>query len=231
MSKSTSADSGEPEDHGRGEAAPGGAEDGDQPHTDDAAAGTPASEDAPEAEEAGAYRVRAEDAEPATSESDEAEAPSSAQDGGKDSTGTSAGGEEPAAAAKHSDRAGEKGGAGKDKKAAGRTRSTSVRSARGAGGSSSGRPTSVRAAESGKGRATVARADAEAARTTRPNAFARIIRYVREVIAELRKVVTPTRNELFTYATVVVVFLIIMMAYVGALDYGIGRLVLWAFGG
>ena len=142
------------------------------------------------------------------------------------------------------------GGAGKDKdtakseradttkdvaaaKSDGRSSSTSVRSARSArvAGSSSGRPTSVRAAQAGKGRATTSRAEAEAARATRPNVFARIIRYVREVIAELRKVVTPTRNELFTYATVVVVFLIIMMAYVGALDYGIGRLVLWAFGG
>nr|WP_217632402.1 preprotein translocase subunit SecE [Ruania alba] len=89
----------------------------------------------------------------------------------------------------------------------------------------------MRADDAGKGRRTASRSEAEAARAAQPNAFARIWRFIRQVIAELRKVVTPTRTELLTYVAVVIVFLIVMMAYVGVLDYGFGRLVLWAFGG
>ncbi len=60
--------------------------------------------------------------------------------------------------------------------------------------------------------------------------FARIALFVRQVIAEIRKVVTPTRNELVTFSVVVIVFILAMMVYVGVLDFGIGRLVLWMFG-
>ena len=55
-------------------------------------------------------------------------------------------------------------------------------------------------------------------------------RFVGESIAELKKVVRPTRSELVTYTTVVVVFVLIVMAFVSVLDYGIGRLTLWVFG-
>lgn len=55
--------------------------------------------------------------------------------------------------------------------------------------------------------------------------------FVRQVIAELKKVVRPTRNELITYTSVVLVFVCVVMAFVSALDYGFGKLVLWVFGG
>ena len=55
--------------------------------------------------------------------------------------------------------------------------------------------------------------------------------FVRQVVAELRKVVRPTRNELVTYTTVVLVFVLAVMLYVSLLDFGFGRLVLWVFGG
>ena len=55
--------------------------------------------------------------------------------------------------------------------------------------------------------------------------------FLRQVVAELRKVVRPTRNELVTYTTVVLVFVLSVMVYVSVLDYGLGKLVLWAFGG
>ena len=55
--------------------------------------------------------------------------------------------------------------------------------------------------------------------------------FLRQVVAELRKVVRPTRNELITYTTVVLVFVLSVMIYVSVLDYGLGKLVLWAFGG
>jgi len=62
------------------------------------------------------------------------------------------------------------------------------------------------------------------------NIFARLINFIREVVAELRKVIWPTRKELTTYTLVVVVFVIIMLTIVGGLDYGFAKLVLWSFG-
>jgi preprotein translocase subunit SecE len=59
---------------------------------------------------------------------------------------------------------------------------------------------------------------------------ARVVLFVRQVVAELKKVVRPTRQELFTYVGVVVVFVVVVMAFVGVLDLGFGRLVLWVFG-
>lgn len=60
--------------------------------------------------------------------------------------------------------------------------------------------------------------------------FGRILRFIRQVIAELKKVVTPTRQELGTYILVVVVFVLAVMVYVGLVDFGVGQLVLWVFG-
>jgi len=59
---------------------------------------------------------------------------------------------------------------------------------------------------------------------TRRSPFARIALFIRQVIAELKKVVTPTRKELFSYTGVVLVFVVIMMALVSLLDlvFGIG---------
>lgn len=55
--------------------------------------------------------------------------------------------------------------------------------------------------------------------------------FLRQVVAELRKVVRPTRDELVAYTSVVLVFVVAVMLYVSVLDLGFGRLVLWAFGG
>jgi preprotein translocase subunit SecE len=59
----------------------------------------------------------------------------------------------------------------------------------------------------------------------------RIGLFFRQVIAELRKVVRPTRTELITYTTAVLIFVLAVMVYVSVLDVGFGYLVLWAFGG
>ncbi|WP_152187586.1 preprotein translocase subunit SecE [Georgenia satyanarayanai] len=76
------------------------------------------------------------------------------------------------------------------------------------------------------------RAGRDGAGTTKKRGlFARIALFVRQVIAELKKVVKPTRNELFTFFVVVIVFVLAIMAYVGLVDLGFGRLALWVFGG
>ena len=61
--------------------------------------------------------------------------------------------------------------------------------------------------------------------------YGRMRLFLRQVIAELKKVVRPTRTELITYTTVVLVFVLIVMTYVSLLDFGFGKLVLWVFGG
>jgi preprotein translocase subunit SecE len=63
-----------------------------------------------------------------------------------------------------------------------------------------------------------------------PGFFDRIARFFREVVAELRKVNWPSRKELLTYTTVVVVFVVIMMSIVGGLDWAFAWLVTHVFG-
>ncbi|MFR9675323.1 preprotein translocase subunit SecE [Streptomyces sp. TR06-5] len=60
--------------------------------------------------------------------------------------------------------------------------------------------------------------------------LARLALFYRQIIAELRKVVWPTRNQLSTYATVVIVFVIIMIGLVTVLDYGFTEGVKFVFG-
>jgi preprotein translocase subunit SecE len=59
----------------------------------------------------------------------------------------------------------------------------------------------------------------------------RIARFIREVVAEMRKVNWPSRKELLTYASVVIVFVVIMMSIVGGLDYVFAWVVSHVFAG
>ena len=73
-------------------------------------------------------------------------------------------------------------------------------------------------------------ANAKRDRAARRNPFARIALFVRQVIGELKKVVTPTRKELLSFTVVVLVFVVNMKALVWGLDQVFGWLVLWVFG-
>jgi preprotein translocase subunit SecE len=64
----------------------------------------------------------------------------------------------------------------------------------------------------------------------KPGLGARIALFYRQVVAELRKVIWPTRKELITYTWVVIVFVAMMAAIVGVLDFVFGRAVLAVFG-
>ncbi len=79
-----------------------------------------------------------------------------------------------------------------------------------------------------KGAATPKRAAATTVK--RPNMFARFGRFLREVVAELRKVIWPTRNQMVTYTIVVIVFVAFMVALVGVLDLLFAKGVLAVFG-
>ncbi|MCU6479252.1 preprotein translocase subunit SecE [Arthrobacter silviterrae] len=64
-----------------------------------------------------------------------------------------------------------------------------------------------------------------------PGFFGRIATFLRQVIGEMKKVVTPTRQELINMTAVVLVFVVIVMGIVTVLDFGFGKAVLWVFGG
>lgn len=73
-------------------------------------------------------------------------------------------------------------------------------------------------------------AKARADRDSRRNPFARIALFLRQVVNELKKVVTPTGKELRNYTLVVLVFVVIVMVIVSFLDLGFGWLVAFVFG-
>jgi preprotein translocase subunit SecE len=73
-------------------------------------------------------------------------------------------------------------------------------------------------------------ANARVARETKRGPFARVSLFIKQVLAELRKVVTPTRKELLSYTGVVLIFVVIMMALVSALDWVFALVVTYVFG-
>ena len=54
--------------------------------------------------------------------------------------------------------------------------------------------------------------------------------FYRQIVAELRKVVWPTRTELFTYTSVVIVFVLCIIGIVALLDFGFSHAVQAVFG-
>jgi preprotein translocase subunit SecE len=54
--------------------------------------------------------------------------------------------------------------------------------------------------------------------------------FYRQVVAELRKVVWPTRTELFTYTSVVIVFVLCIIGIVALIDFGLTHAVQAVFG-
>ena len=68
------------------------------------------------------------------------------------------------------------------------------------------------------------------AKGDRPGLLARLGLFYRQVVAELRKFLWPTRSELMTYTSVVLVFVTAVTIIVSVLDYLFGRVVLFVFG-
>jgi preprotein translocase subunit SecE len=53
--------------------------------------------------------------------------------------------------------------------------------------------------------------------------------FIRQVVAELRKVIWPTRKNLISYTVVTLIFVLIMVAIVSSLDYGLTEAVFAVF--
>ncbi|MEV0033069.1 preprotein translocase subunit SecE [Nocardia sp. NPDC050793] len=62
------------------------------------------------------------------------------------------------------------------------------------------------------------------------NPLKRLIKFLREVIAELRKVIWPNRKQMVTYTSVVLVFVVFMVAFISGMDLAFVKGVDWLFG-
>jgi preprotein translocase subunit SecE len=85
---------------------------------------------------------------------------------------------------------------------------------------------STEKAEDAKGKATPKRDRKD----KKASVFSRLVRFIREVWAELRKVVWPNQKQMVTYTSVVLVFVVFMVALVGVLDLLFAKGVFWLFG-
>ena len=63
-----------------------------------------------------------------------------------------------------------------------------------------------------------------------PNVLFLIGLFIKQIIDELRKVVTPTAKELFFWSLAVFIFVLLLMALVTGMDFGLGKATLWVFG-
>ncbi len=62
------------------------------------------------------------------------------------------------------------------------------------------------------------------------NPIAFVINYLKQVVAELRKVIWPNRKQMVSYTSVVLAFLAFMVTLIGFVDLGLAKLVLLVFG-
>lgn len=60
--------------------------------------------------------------------------------------------------------------------------------------------------------------------------FLGVGRFVKQVVDEIRKVVTPTVREWAGWSAASGIFVLLLMALVSGMDFGLGKLTLWVFG-
>ena len=78
-----------------------------------------------------------------------------------------------------------------------------------------------------EGNGSVERAKSD--RAAKRNLFSRIALFIQQVIAELKKVVTPTREETVRYIWIVLGFVAVVMAIVFGLDFVFNFGANWVF--
>jgi preprotein translocase subunit SecE len=62
------------------------------------------------------------------------------------------------------------------------------------------------------------------------NPFIKLWVFLTQVVSELKKVIWPTRKQLIQYTIIVLIFVIVMVAFISALDLAFAKAVLWLFG-
>ena len=83
-------------------------------------------------------------------------------------------------------------------------------------------------AEAGKKPKKAKKARKPGTQSTNPIVY--VYNYLKQVIAELRKVIWPNRKQMMTYTSVVLAFLVFMVTLIGLVDLGLAKLVLQVFG-
>ena len=76
----------------------------------------------------------------------------------------------------------------------------------------------------------VAKKDKKPKKDRSANPLVFVYNYLKQVVAEMRKVIWPNRRQMLTYTSVVLAFLAFMVAVVGLADFGLAKLVLLVFG-
>ncbi len=95
-------------------------------------------------------------------------------------------------------------------------------------GAESARPTGKRAGSSRRAARTDKAVESEAA--GRRNPFVVIWTFLQQVVAEMKKVIWPTRRETILFTTIVLIFVVVFTAFIVGLDIGFAKLVLLIFG-
>jgi preprotein translocase subunit SecE len=80
-----------------------------------------------------------------------------------------------------------------------------------------------------KRRTDMAKAN-ESEKSVKPNVFMRIGLFIKQIIDEMRKVVTPTGKEWAVWSIAVFVFVVLLMVVVTSMDFGLGQLSFKIFG-
>jgi preprotein translocase subunit SecE len=88
----------------------------------------------------------------------------------------------------------------------------------------SGRPEDIESAE------TTSKKARKGGKRGKKGPLARLALFYRQIIAELRKVVWPSRNDLVTYTSVVIVFVVVIIALVTVIDWVFSKGVSYVFG-
>ncbi|GED98748.1 preprotein translocase subunit SecE [Gordonia crocea] len=90
------------------------------------------------------------------------------------------------------------------------------------------RPTGKRAGSSRRTSRTDKASETESA--GRRNPFVVVWEFLKQVVAEMKKVIWPTRRETIVFTLIVLVFVILFTAFIAGLDIGFGQLMLLIFG-
>jgi preprotein translocase subunit SecE len=90
--------------------------------------------------------------------------------------------------------------------------------------------TGTKAAPTKNGSGTAKKTAKKSADGPPRNPIAYVWNYLKQVVAELRKVIWPNRKQMVSYTSVVLVFLAFMVALIGVVDLGLTKLVMMVFG-
>jgi preprotein translocase subunit SecE len=91
--------------------------------------------------------------------------------------------------------------------------------------------TGAKAAPTKNGSGTAKKTAKKGADGSSRNPIVFVWNYLKQVVAELRKVIWPNRKQMVSYTSVVLLFLVFMVVLISLVDLGLTKLVMLVFGG